>query len=435
MFRYMQLGLNNPHVEIGDPGRRPTPQIRLSQLLGSGRHGMVFMGTQKIGERDRDVAVKIPCAPRSLDHERAALMRLRHRNIVALLDGPLANGALVLEHCDLGTLADHLCEHVLTVGELRWMFDALLPALDHIHRTGWIHGDISPGNIGLRMVEGPALLDFASARPADGSCIDEGTPEFAGPLRRADPALDIRCLAATAVTALGAADRWDHRKKLVQEELAALIQRCDAAELVGVDDLAVVLRDLPPRTPPGQARRRMSGGGSDQSTTTRAFGPRPAPEPIRRSEHPTRRRPWVLVLAGALMTGAIVAEFMTGGSARSGDAASSTEPATLMVERTAQETLAHAEATWDSSTGVITLETASGLATRLAAGKPGDLAAIGDWSCDGTETLGVYRPTSGNWFTFDSWEQDSLAVPTMLDRGDRLTVVSDGNGCATPIVR
>jgi hypothetical protein len=132
---------------------------------------------------------------------------------------------------------------------------------------------------------------------------------------------------------------------------------------------------------------------------------------------------------------AIVGELAGEGSPRAVDPAPVAESETLMVERTAQETLAQAHATWDSDTGVITLAAPSGSIIHLAVGEPGDVAAIGDWSCDGNETLGVFRPTSSNWFVFDSWDHDSTAVPTVLHRGDRLSVVSDGNGCATPIVR
>jgi hypothetical protein len=434
----MQIGADHLRIGSEGPNGYAMTQVRLSQLLGSGRHGMVFMGAQRIADGERIVAVKIPSSPNGLDHEREALMLLQHRNIVSLLDVPLSNGALVLEHCDLGTLAAHLTEHALTLGELRWMFDAILPALEHIHTAGWIHGDISPGNIGMRTMEGPVLLDFATARPADGSPIDEGTAEFAGPLRYADPRLDIRCLAATAVAALGASERWDHSTKLVQDELSALIQRCDADQTAGVDDLAAVARNLLPKQPTGPAPRRLSGGGpgiSTISTTTRAFGPRPARESVGSSEQSTHTPQLLLIVVLAIIGAAFSWELAVDQTPRTSNEAGRAKSATLLLERTAQQTLEQARATWNGDTGVITLATASDSVTHLAVGERGDLAAIGDWSCDGTETLGVYRPTTGNWFAFDSWEHDSTAVPTVLDRGNRLTVASDHHGCATPVVR
>ena len=431
----MQIGADHLRTGSEGPSGYAMAQIRLSQLLGSGRHGMVFSGAQRIGDGERAVAVKIPRSPKGLDHEREALMLLQHRNIVSLLEAPLSNGTLVLEHCDLGTLAHHLAEHALTLGELRWMFDAILPALEHIHTTGWIHGDISPGNIGLRTLEGPVLLDFATARPADGSPIDEGTAEFAGPLRHADPRLDIRCLAATAVAALGASERWDHRTKLVQDELSAIIHRCDAGQTAEVDDLAAVARNLLPKQPTGTAPRRLSGGEPDISTTTRAFGPRPAPESVGSSEQSTNTRQLLLIVVLALIGAALSWELAVDDTPQTSNTSGSTESVPLLLERTAQQTLEQASATWDGDTGVITIATPSDSVIHLAVGERGDLAAIGDWSCDGTETLGVYRPTTGNWFTFDSWEHDSTAVPTALDRGNRLSVASDQHGCATPVVR
>jgi hypothetical protein len=137
-----------------------------------------------------------------------------------------------------------------------------------------------------------------------------------------------------------------------------------------------------------------------------------------------------VAIAGTATLGEMVGE----DSSRAADP-TTTESATVIVERTARETLAHAHATWDGDTGVITLAETQGSVTHLAVGEPGDVAAVGDWSCDGNETLGVYRPTSGNWFVFDSWEHDSIAVSTVLHRGDRLSVALDGDGCATPIVR
>lgn len=435
MFQYMQVGFDAHHSRTQESGEEPPARIRLSELLGSGRHGMVFRGEQRIGDDERAVAVKIPGSPGGLDHERSALMLLRHRNIVTMLDRPLPNGALVLEHCDLGTLADHLADHALTLGELRWLFDALLPAVEHIHETGWIHGDISPGNIGVRTVEGPVLLDFATARPADGSFIDEGTAEFAGPLRIADPRLDIRCLATTALAALGASDRWDHKKRLVRDELSNLVQRCDESEPVDLHDLAAVTRDLPSKKPTGLAPLHAAGGGPESSTTTRAFGPRPAGELVSLPDQTAWKQRWILVVVVALIAGAICWELAPERNRPIDIRVDPTQAPTPIVEHTAQETLEQGAATWDSVTGVISLETTTESVTRLAVGERGDVAAIGDWSCDGTKTLGIYRPATGNWFVFDSWDNDSSAVPTLLDRGDHLLVRTDGDGCAVPLIR
>ena len=80
---------------------------------------------------------------------------------------------------------------------------------------------------------------------------------------------------------------------------------------------------------------------------------------------------------------------------------------------------------------------------RFLAGRVGDLAAIGDWNCDGTPTLGVLRPSTGAWFTFGSWEADVVSTSeiiaspyttrselTSLD----LVVEIDATGCAQPMV-
>jgi len=42
----------------------------------------------------------------------------------------------------------------------------LLDGLDVIHRTGYLHRDIKPGNVFIREDGSPVLLDFGSARTA-----------------------------------------------------------------------------------------------------------------------------------------------------------------------------------------------------------------------------------------------------------------------------
>jgi hypothetical protein len=414
-----------------------TPTVlQLSELLGSGRHGTVFAGERSDGVCTRQVAVKVPNDPAGLRHEGIALRRLRNPHIIQLIDGPLDNGALVLEHCDLGTLADRLAQRSLTLNELRGFLDSMIYALSYIHEAGWIHGDVSPTNVGLRSGSGPVLLDFATARPSDGTAIDEGNIEFAGPLRQADSRLDVRSLAATALHALGETDRWDNHKTRIQAQLATLIERCDADDSVDLAELAELVCGVEAAMPSG-----ARGGSSPIKTeahqqSTRTFGQRPegTTAPVGHSTGPhvahLVQRLWIPAVA-LLVVAFVGSELLLGHT--SGDEWSG--PAQLTEEFTASESLQEAGATWDFRAGVVTLSTLDG-STRMATGEAGDSAAIADWSCDGFETLGVYRPSTGSWFVFDSWLPDSSSGdPDQLTTDADLFVHVDSRGCARPVAR
>lgn len=410
--------------------------LQLSKLLGSGRHGMVFLGIQKHEGGRRPVAVKVPSTPDGLENERTALLRFSHRNIVTMHEEPLSNGALVLEFCDRGTLADRLRDEILTVAELASLLTDLLSAVEEIHRQGWIHGDITPSNIGLRSVGGPALLDFATARLSDGSDVVEGTAEFAGPLRQADPRLDVRSLAATALRALGIPNRWDHKKRQAHDQLTALVARCDDDEAVDLADLEAIVSSMSITISTGDARRDLLGGGSDV-TPTRAFGPRPTGrEPSATDHTPVRSRPRVVaVLVVVAVFAALISTIESFGAPDQREPQAPAPAVALTLDRTADESLADASATWNAGAGVVTISGSDGRPTHFSAGEPGDLAAIADWSCNGVATLGVFRPSTGTWFEFDSWEETTIASPAPLGGGSSLWVSTDDHGCAVAVLR
>ncbi|MCB0976440.1 MAG: hypothetical protein KDB02_03170 [Acidimicrobiales bacterium] len=90
--------------------------------------------------------------------------------------------------------------------------------------------------------------------------------------------------------------------------------------------------------------------------------------------------------------------------------------------------------------------TVRALGRTYEAGQPGDVVAVGDWDCDGTSTIAVLRPSSGEVFLFDSWDvtsgpitvRASDAVPgaRSLRPGNGPTCVPvtvDARGVETPI--
>lgn len=55
-------------------------------------------------------------------------------------------------------------------------------------------------------------------------------------------------------------------------------------------------------------------------------------------------------------------------------------------------------------------------------GEPGDLIALGDWSCQGQATAATLRPRTGEVFVFDGWPTSEEVTST------RLTIVPDAVG-------
>lgn len=418
--------------------------LHLSTLLGRGRHGSVFLG--RLG--GEHVAVKVPLdvdghtGRDRPSKEGEALGRFRHTHIVSLLAEPLENGALILEHCSGGTLADLLADRgSLDPAEVADIARPIIDALEYIHQLGWIHGDIAPSNLAFRQDGSPVLIDFATARPADSADIAEGNPAFVGPLRKANTILDVRAMAAMTLSALGEPNRWDHgfeRSVATREVLATIIERADSGGDVSLDDLRTAFAsDLLPLDPaPARDIRQRQAvpvpPGPDFASATQSFGPRPGS----RDENgtPTRTVDRRLVLLASVLAMLILGfEIENRTSVTHNEPASSAATINSAVIA-ADETIRSFEAEWDSASGVLT-RAVNGEAQRWVVGEPGDRAAIADWSCNGIESLGIYRPGTGSWFTFSSWETDALsAPPRQLEPGVTIVVQRAPNGCARPIV-
>ena len=425
-FTYMRILPNIPRSSH-DP---ENIDLSLTTLLGRGRHGSVFLGQLD----SHPVAVKIPASNDRHSAERHALDRFDHPNIVSLIREPLPNGALVLEHLGGGSLADLLTTRAqVSVGETADLVRPICDALRHIHEHGWIHGDIAPSNIAFREDRTPVLIDFATARPADQGELSEGNPDFVGPLREAATAVDVRSLAATALRALGTENRWEPDPNGVRSTLAALIERADTGQPVSVDELdsifSAAVRD---------AENESTSGATPQPTldpltphrlgigSTRSFGPRPSSSSVSETRRTFRPR---LIAACVVIVAALLIGYETQATSTSGRHVLADEPVTVRRVTDSEETLEKAQVSWDSSTGILT-RTMSGSTTTWRVGESGDVAAVADWNCDGEATLGVYRPSSGSWFVFASWDHDATSSPP-IDIGRSATLrVEQNAGCA-----
>ena len=121
--------------------------------------------------------------------EAKALARLRHPNVVRVLNFFRANGtAYMAMRYERGTtLLEHLQAGNGRLDEvwIRAKFAILLNGLREVHTNRLVHLDIKPANVYLRESGEPMLIDFGAARAALGPDVSDlpptYTPGFAAP--------------------------------------------------------------------------------------------------------------------------------------------------------------------------------------------------------------------------------------------------------------
>jgi len=105
--------------------------------------------------------------------EAAALIKLKHPNIVRVLNFFRANGTvyMVMEYRPGKNLQRYIKNRNGGLSEhfLRTIFPPLLEGLRVVHETGFLHLDIKPGNIHLCPGGAPLLLDFGAVHPRNAS--------------------------------------------------------------------------------------------------------------------------------------------------------------------------------------------------------------------------------------------------------------------------
>ena len=166
-------------------------EYKVERLLGVGGFGLTYLATD--GNLNLKVAVKeyMPgeIARRGADHsvapssedtaesfgwgkrrfldEARTLASFRHPNIVRVMRFFEANGSayMVMEFVEGAPLADWIKPRRPVPEEsIAAMVKPLLEGLEVVHKAGYMHRDIKPGNIYVREDGTPVLLDFGSAR-------------------------------------------------------------------------------------------------------------------------------------------------------------------------------------------------------------------------------------------------------------------------------
>jgi eukaryotic-like serine/threonine-protein kinase len=209
-------------------------------------------------------------------------------------------------------------------------------------------------------------------------------------------------------------------------------------------------------------RTSRSPGSADQDPTrTRRFGPAPPPPP---APEPAARRPKVPLLLGALVVllvpiGIVLALVFGGDDDRALTADTAPgDPPVASPEPPAEELAPCEDAPalppgngvavpadttgegctvelgWDPDEQVLAVPQGDDEILRYQLGEPGDVLVVGDWDCDGAQTPGLYRPSSGEVFLFDGFagpggELDSGPAEATGTTDGEPVVIEGDDGC------
>lgn len=167
---------------------------RIERVLGRGGFGVIYLATDTnldhpvaikeyipagFARREGDIAVH-PLTDRhgaqyreGLERfitEARNLVRFKHPNIVRVMSVFQKNNtAYMVMEFELGECLNRYLERAGTCSEsrLKSLIRPVAEGLAEVHRHGFIHRDIKPGNIMVRPDGSPVLLDFGSARDAN----------------------------------------------------------------------------------------------------------------------------------------------------------------------------------------------------------------------------------------------------------------------------
>jgi serine/threonine-protein kinase len=171
----------------------------LVEFAGKGSLARVYRARPAGGpaERPANYAVKMlrrcwrddPAAVRLLHREALVGQGVSHPHLVPVLAASVleAPRLLVLPWLDGASLRVRLeAGEMLSVPRALWIARQTAEALDGLHAAGWMHGDVTPGNIHVSPAGHVTLIDLSFARRSSeiGSAADRpimGTCSYIGP--------------------------------------------------------------------------------------------------------------------------------------------------------------------------------------------------------------------------------------------------------------
>ena len=218
---------------------------RLTEVIGKGGMGIVYLGVRDDSEFQREVAVKLirsgmgsEALLRRFRHERQALAVLDHPNIGHLYDGGTTEEGVpyfIMEYVAGEPVTDYCDRLRLSIDDRLILFTKVCGAVAYAHRNLIVHRDLKPGNIYVTADGEPKLLDFGIATLLDpdrsGGSGDPTTaamrfvtPEYASPEQlRGEPvstAADVYSLGVLLFELLSGYRpyRFDNRSLLAVEK-------------------------------------------------------------------------------------------------------------------------------------------------------------------------------------------------------------------------
>jgi serine/threonine protein kinase len=181
-------------------------EYRVEKVLGVGGFGLTYLAVD--GNLNLKVAIKeyLPddiatrgadnsIRPRSPDtaetfgwgkqrfmDESRTVASFRHPNIVRVMRFFEANGTayMVMEFVEGAALGDWIkTRRPLAQMQAASLIGPLLDGLEVVHKAGYLHRDIKPGNVYVREDGSPVLLDFGSARMRSSELTAVVSPGYA----------------------------------------------------------------------------------------------------------------------------------------------------------------------------------------------------------------------------------------------------------------
>ncbi|WP_069173303.1 serine/threonine-protein kinase [Streptomyces griseus] len=322
--------------------RREDPRVvgsfRLHRRLGAGGMGVVYLGSDRRGQR---VALKVIRPDLAEDQEFrsrfarevSAARRIRGGCTARLVAADLEADRpwFATQYVPGPSLHDKVAEEgPLSAAEVASIGAALSEGLVAVHEAGVVHRDLKPSNI-LLSPKGPRIIDFGIAWATGASTLTHvgtavGSPGFLAPeqVRGAavTPATDVFSLGATLAYAAMADSPFGHGSsevmlyRVVHEEphlldvhdaLAPLVRAClakDPEERPSTLQLSMRLKEIAAREAQGLHERRPPAprgereldrptgrlpGPYTEQHTRRAAGPGPETRPPAR--RPSSGRP------------------------------------------------------------------------------------------------------------------------------------------------
>lgn len=199
--------------DVLPPGGR-IGSFRVLRVIGQGGFSTVFEGEREVAGVVQRVAVKVlhyglhtADARRRFEHERRALLQLRHPNITRMIDAGVTDAGqpwIALDLVEGLPITKHARRQHLDLAQRLALFTGVCQAVVAAHRALIVHRDIKPGNVLVSTDGTVSLLDFGIAKLLDDPHQDRTvapafTPAYAAPEQQSGGQITT----ATDVYALG----------------------------------------------------------------------------------------------------------------------------------------------------------------------------------------------------------------------------------------